>query len=97
MSGHRDHEQSVASIQYGTFKQYLEAQQQYTWLFRHTLCSIKFQYLVDIIKEGRDITISDGSHKKKWGTVSWRIMTDTNESEQWAGLHRMTSLLSGVK
>jgi hypothetical protein len=33
MSGHREREQSEASIRYGTFKQYLEAQQQYTWLF----------------------------------------------------------------
>jgi hypothetical protein len=33
MSGHQDHEQSVTSMRYGTFEQYLEAQQQYTWLF----------------------------------------------------------------
>jgi hypothetical protein len=57
------------------------------WLFRHTLCSIKFHDLVDAIKEGRAIAISDGSHKNKWGSVSWRIMADTNEDEQWAGLH----------
>jgi hypothetical protein len=33
------------------------------------------------------IAISDGSHKNKWGTASWKIMPDTNEDEQWAGLH----------
>jgi hypothetical protein len=70
MPGHRDSEQSSASIRYGTFEQYIEAQQQYAWLFRHTLCSIKFQDLVDAIKEGRDIAISDGSHKNKRGTSS---------------------------
>jgi hypothetical protein len=80
MSGHRECEQSSTSIRYGTFDRYLEAQQQYAWLFRHTLCSIKFQDLVDAIKEGRATAISDGSHKNKWGTASWRIMTDTNES-----------------
>jgi hypothetical protein len=42
---------------------------------------------VDAIKEGRVIAISDGSHKKKWGTASWRIMADSNKAEQWAGLH----------
>jgi hypothetical protein len=25
--------------------------------------------------------------KNKWGTASWRIMADTNDSEQWAGLY----------
>jgi hypothetical protein len=25
--------------------------------------------------------------KNKWGTSSWQIMSDTNEAEQWAGLH----------
>jgi hypothetical protein len=87
MSGHREREQSPVSIQYGTYDQYLVAQQQYTWLFRHTLCSIKFQDLVDAIKEGRAIAISDGSHKKKWGTASCRIIADTKEAERWAGLH----------
>jgi hypothetical protein len=38
-------------------------------------------------KKGRDIAISDGSHKNKWGTASWQILSDTNEYEQWAGLH----------
>jgi hypothetical protein len=37
MSGHREHENSSASIQYGTFDQYIEAQQQYAWLFCHTI------------------------------------------------------------
>jgi hypothetical protein len=87
MSGHREREHSSVSIRYGTFDQYLEAQQQHAWLFRHNLCSIKLQDLVDAIKECRDIAISDGSHKNKWGTTSWRIMSDTNESEQWARLH----------
>jgi hypothetical protein len=87
MPDHHEREHSSASIQYGTFDHYLEAQQQYTWLFRHTLCSIKFQDLADAIKEGRVIAISDGSHKNKLGTVSWPIMSDTNEDEQWAGLH----------
>jgi hypothetical protein len=87
MSGHREREHPSASIRYGTFDQYLEAQQQYAWLFCHTLCSIKFQDLVDAIKEGRDISISDGSHKNKWGTTSWRIISDTNEADQWEGLH----------
>jgi hypothetical protein len=87
MSGHREREQSSASIRHGTFEQYIEAQQQYTWLFLHTLCSIKFQDLVDAIKEERAIAISDGSHKNKWGTAAWRIMADTNETEKWAGLH----------
>jgi hypothetical protein len=87
MSGHREREQSSASIQYGTFDQYIEAQQQYAWLLRHTLCSIKFQAMVDAIKEGWAIAISDGSHKNKWGISSWKIMSDTNEAEQWAGLH----------
>jgi hypothetical protein len=68
MSGHRERKHSSASIQYGTFDQYLEAQQQYSWLFHHNLCSIKFQDVVDAIKEGRDIAISDGSIKNKWGT-----------------------------
>jgi hypothetical protein len=77
----------TVSIRYVTFKQYLEAQQQYAWLFRHTQCSIKFQDLVDAIKEGRAISISNGSHKKKWGTASWIIMSDINEAEQCAGLH----------
>jgi hypothetical protein len=36
--------------------------------------------------QGSAIAISDGYHKNKWGTSSWRIMADTNESEQWAGL-----------
>jgi hypothetical protein len=80
ISGHREREHSSASIQYGTFDQYLEAQQHYAWLFYHTLCSIKFQDLVDALKEGRDIAISDVSHKNKWGTASWRIMSDTNEA-----------------
>jgi hypothetical protein len=80
MSGHREREKLSASIQYGTFDQYLEAQQQYTWLFRRTLCSIKFQDLVDAIKEGWGIATSDGPHKNKWGTASWRIMADTNEA-----------------
>jgi hypothetical protein len=87
MSGQREREHSSASIRYGTFDPYLEAQQQYAWIFHHTLCSIKFQDLVDAIKEGRAIAISDGSHKNKWGTASWRIMSETNEAEQWAGLH----------
>jgi hypothetical protein len=77
MSGHREREYSSAPIRYGTFDQYLEVQQQYAWLFGHTLCSIKFQDLVDAIKEGRAIAISDGSHKNKW-TASWRIRSDTN-------------------
>jgi hypothetical protein len=68
MSGHLEREHSSASIQYGTFDQYLEAQQQYAWLFRHIFCPIKFQDLVDAIKEGRDTTISDESQKNKWGT-----------------------------
>jgi hypothetical protein len=93
MSGHREREHSPASIRYGTFDQYLEAQQQYAWLLHHTLCSIKFQDLVDAIKEGWAIAISDGSHKNKWGTASWQIMSDTNKDEQWAGL---TSLILGV-
>jgi hypothetical protein len=79
MSGHREREHSSASIQYGTFDQYIEAQQQYAWLSHHTLFSIKFQDLVDAIKEGRAIAISNGSHKNKWGTASWQIMPDTNE------------------
>jgi hypothetical protein len=87
MPGHREREHSSASIRYGTFDQYLEAQQQYAWIFRHTLCSIKFQDLVDAINVGRAIAISDGSHKNKKGTVPWPIMPDTNESEQWAGLN----------
>jgi hypothetical protein len=87
MSGHREREHSSTSIQYGTFDQYLDSQQQYAWLFHHTLCSIKFQDLVYAIKERRDIAISDGSHKNKWGTASWRIMSDTNKYEQRAGLH----------
>jgi hypothetical protein len=33
-----------------------------------------------------DIAISDGSHKNKWGTASWRIMPETNKAEQWAVL-----------
>jgi hypothetical protein len=33
------------------------------------------------------ISISDGSHKNKWGTSSWQIMPDTNKDEQFAGLH----------
>jgi hypothetical protein len=37
MSGHQEREQSVESIRYGTFDHYLEAQQQYAWLFRHTV------------------------------------------------------------
>jgi hypothetical protein len=65
MSGYREREQSVASVRYRTFEQYLEAQQQYACLFRHTLCSIKFQDLVDAIKGGRDIAINDSSHKNK--------------------------------
>jgi hypothetical protein len=80
MAGHREREQSSASIRYGTFDQYLEAQQQDAWLFLHTLCSINFQDLVDAIEEGRAFTISYGSHKNKWGTASWRIMADTNGS-----------------
>jgi hypothetical protein len=87
MSGHREHEHFSASIHYDTFDQYLEAQQQYAWIFHHTLFSIKFQDLVDAIKEGWAIAISDGSHKNKWGTASWRIMSDTNEDEQCTGLH----------
>jgi hypothetical protein len=59
MLGHRERERSSESIRYGTFDQYLEDQQQYSWLFRHTLCSIKFQDPVDAVKEGRDIAISD--------------------------------------
>jgi hypothetical protein len=86
MSGHREREQSVASNRYGTFEQYLKAQQQYAWFFQHNRCSIKFQYLVDAVKEGRDIAISDVSQKNR-GTASWRIMADTNEAEQWASLH----------
>jgi hypothetical protein len=43
--------------------------------------------MVYAIKEGRDIATRDGSHKNKWGTALWRIMPDTNEAEQWAGLH----------
>jgi hypothetical protein len=33
------------------------------------------------------IAISDGYHRNKWGTVSWRIMSDTNEAEKWAGIY----------
>jgi hypothetical protein len=33
MPGHQEREHSSASIRYGTFDQYLEAQQQYAWLF----------------------------------------------------------------
>jgi hypothetical protein len=69
MLGHREREQSSESIWYGTFDQYLEAQQKYVWLFRHTLCSTKFQDLVDAIKEGRAIAIRDGSHKKQVGNI----------------------------
>jgi hypothetical protein len=25
--------------------------------------------------------------QNRWGTASWRIMEDTNEAEQWEGLH----------
>jgi hypothetical protein len=25
--------------------------------------------------------------KSEWGTANWRILTDTNEEEQWASLH----------
>jgi hypothetical protein len=82
MSGHRECEHSSTSIQYGTFDQYLEAQQHYAWLFHHTLCSIKFQDLVDTIKEGRTVAISDGSHKNKQGIESWPIISETNEDEQ---------------
>jgi hypothetical protein len=64
MLGHREREQAVASIQYGTLEQYLEAQQQYVWLFQHNPCSIKFQDLADAIKEGRAIAIINSSHKK---------------------------------
>jgi hypothetical protein len=39
------------------------------------------------MKEGRAIAISDGSHKNKWVTASWRIMSDTNEAEQRTGLY----------
>jgi hypothetical protein len=45
-----------------------------------------FLDLVDAIKEGRAIAISDGSHKKV-ETASWRIMSDNNEAEKWSGLH----------
>jgi hypothetical protein len=90
MSGHQEREHSSASIQYGSFYQYIEAQKQYAWLFRHTLFSIKFQDLVDAVKGGWDIAISDGSHKNKWGKASWRIMPDNNKDEQWAGLHVTT-------
>jgi hypothetical protein len=107
MSGHQEREHSSASIRYGNFDQYLEAQQQFVWLFLHTLCSIKFQDLVDAINEGRAIAVSDGYHKNKWGTALWRIVSETNEAEKWTGLHvtpdymshqgeRMTSLLLGV-
>jgi hypothetical protein len=95
MAGHREREHSSASIQYGTSDQYLEAQQQYACLFRHTLCSIKLQDLVDAIKEGRDIAISDRSHKNKWGTASWQIMSDTNEDEQWTVLHVTPGIKDG--
>jgi hypothetical protein len=71
ISGHREREHSSASIRYGTFDQYLEAQQQYAWLFSHILYSIKFRDLVDAIKEGWAIAISDISHKNKWVTASW--------------------------
>jgi hypothetical protein len=87
MSGHRERQHSSASIGYGTFDQYIEAQQQYSLICYHTICSIKFQDLVDAIKERRAIAISDGSNKTKWGTAAWRIISDTNEAEQWAGLH----------
>jgi hypothetical protein len=87
ISGHRERENSVESIWYGTFEQYLEAQQQYAWLFRHTLYSIKFQDIVDEIKEVRSIAIRDRSHKNKLGTASWRIISDTDKAEQWAGLY----------
>jgi hypothetical protein len=94
ISGQQEREQSVASIRYGTFKQYIAAQQQYIWVFRHTLCSVKFQDLVDAIKGGRAIAISDRSHnnrdrshKNRWGIASWKIMADTNNAEQWSGLH----------
>jgi hypothetical protein len=43
--------------------------------------------MVDAIKEGCAIPTSDGSHKNRWVTASWRIMADTNEADQWAGLH----------
>jgi hypothetical protein len=33
MAGHREREHSPVAIRYGTFDQYLEAQQQYEWLF----------------------------------------------------------------
>jgi hypothetical protein len=72
MAGHREREQSSASFWYGTFEQYLGAQQQQAWLFQHTLCSVRFQDLVDAIKEWRAMC----------GTASWRIMADSNESEQ---------------
>jgi hypothetical protein len=69
MSGHQEREHSSASIQYGTFDQYLEAQQQYAWIFCHTLGSIKFQVLVNAITEGWAIAISDVSHKKVGNSV----------------------------
>jgi hypothetical protein len=80
MSGHRERIQSSASFRYGTFEQYLEAQQKYALLFQHALCSIKFQDLVDAIKEGRAIAISDGSHKNKWGTKQ-RMLQNLNDIE----------------
>jgi hypothetical protein len=64
ISGHRECEQSVTSIWHGTFEQYLKAQQQYAWLLRHTLFSIKFQDLVEESNEGRDIAIINGSKKQ---------------------------------
>jgi hypothetical protein len=80
MSGHRERRQSSASFRYGTFEKYLEAQQQYAWLFQHAIWSIKFQDMVDAIKEGRAIAISDGSHKNKWGTKQ-RMLQNLNDIE----------------
>jgi hypothetical protein len=81
MSGHKERETSSASIRYGNFDQYLEAQH------HHTFCSIKFQDLVVAIKERRAIAISYGYQDNKWGTSSWRIMVDANKAEQWAGVN----------
>jgi hypothetical protein len=68
MSGHRERELSLASIWYGTFEHYLEAQQQYAWLFLHTLCSIKFQDLFDAIKE-------------EWAMQSSTVLTKTSGAQ----------------
>jgi hypothetical protein len=70
-----------------TFQAFLKTKTEYKWLCEHTSRDMPFVELATVIKDETAITISDGSHKNKWGAALWKLISSTAEKRQWHGLH----------